>query len=163
MSLRLIEQALSLALPLAAQFRIDHTNFLEMIPRTNAQIYSRAVIEQSLLRKHFPFLRSRISGLNLVSTGRLQPSPESPVYRIELTYKPPHSPQVRVIKPFITYDARIHMYKDDTLCLYDYRKQPWQQAWHIHETVIPWAAEWLLYYELFLETGKWLGKAAPHN
>ena len=55
------------------------------------------------------------------------------------------------------------MYRDDTLCLYDWREQQWQNSWHLHETIVPWAAEWLLYYGLWLLTGKWLGRFAIHS
>ncbi|HWX23034.1 MAG TPA: hypothetical protein VN578_24290 [Candidatus Binatia bacterium] len=55
------------------------------------------------------------------------------------------------------------MYSDCKLCLYDWRDQPWQDKWHLHETVIPWAAEWLVFYELLLLTGKWHGPSALHS
>jgi hypothetical protein len=54
----------------------------------------------------------------------------------------------------------IHMYSDGSLCLYDWREQSWQNKWHLHETIIPWTAEWLVFYELFLLTGVWHGKSA---
>ena len=69
---------------------------------------------------------------------------------------------MRVLEPKIETDLKAHMYRSGNLCLYDWREQPWQNAWHIHETIIPWTAEWLLFYEIFLLTGKWLGKAATH-
>lgn len=33
----------------------------------------------------------------------------------------------------------------------------------IAETIVPWTALWLLYYELWLETDEWLGPEAPHQ
>lgn len=54
------------------------------------------------------------------------------------------------------------MYKDGTLCLYDWREQPWQKHWHLHETIIPWTSEWLVFYEIWLLTGKWRGRSADH-
>jgi hypothetical protein len=33
----------------------------------------------------------------------------------------------------------------------------------LHETIIPWTAEWLVSYELYLTTGKWLGSSAVHT
>jgi len=134
-----------------------------MIPRNNSERYRKAVIEQTLLRRNFPFLNSRISGLELVCGGKITPTADSQTYKIEIRYCAPGSPEVRVLRPAITFDSRIHMYKNDTLCLYDYRNQPWQENWHLHDTIVPWTAEWLVFYELFLETGKWLGKSASHS
>ena len=33
----------------------------------------------------------------------------------------------------------------------------------IHETIIPWTAEWLVFYELWQLTGEWYGAASPHG
>ena len=55
------------------------------------------------------------------------------------------------------------MYRDGTLCLYDFRVQPWSSWDNIHEKIIPWTAEWLVFYELYLMCGKWLGPEAPHG
>jgi hypothetical protein len=38
----------------------------------------------------------------------------------------------------------------------------WKSSDDIHKKIIPWLAEWLVFYELFLITGKWLGPEAPH-
>ncbi|PYJ64114.1 MAG: hypothetical protein DME24_00075 [Verrucomicrobia bacterium] len=70
---------------------------------------------------------------------------------------------MRVIEPKIEFTPGVHMYHNDTLCLYDWRAQPWQKNWHLHQTIIPWMAEWLVFYELWLLTGKWLGKSAAHR
>jgi hypothetical protein len=34
---------------------------------------------------------------------------------------------------------------------------------NLHQKIIPWIAEWLVYYELYLICGKWLGPEAPHG
>jgi len=134
-----------------------------MILTNKADRYRKIVREQSLLRETFPFLNPRISGLSLACRGRIQPTEHCQTYRIEISYAPWGSPAVRVIDPKIKFIKGAHMYKDDTLCLYDWRDQPWQQHWHLHETVVPWTAEWLIFYELFLLTGKWLGPEAVHG
>lgn len=134
-----------------------------MIPTNKADKYHKVVSEQALLREKFPFLNSRISGLELTCRGRIQPTEQSQTYRVEIRYAPWNSPEVRVIEPKIEFTKDAHMYHNDTLCLYDWREQPWQNGWHLHQTIIPWVAEWLLYYELWLLTGKWLGKSASHN
>lgn len=134
-----------------------------MIPTNKADKYRKVVTEQALLREKFPFLNSRISGLELTCRGRIQPTEHSHSYRVEIRYAPWDSPEVRVIDPKLEFAKDAHMYHNDTLCLYDWREQPWQKSWHLHETIIPWTAEWLIFYELWLLTGKWHGKSAAHE
>jgi hypothetical protein len=50
----------------------------------------------------------------------------------------------------------------NSLCLYDWREQPWKESRHLHDTIIPWTAEWLLYYEIYKMTGKWIGRSVLH-
>lgn len=95
--------------------------------------------------------------------GKIRPTSTSDHYRVEVEYSPLAVPSVRILAPQIPLNKEIHMYRDGTLCLYDWREQPWQYTWHLHQTVIPWTAEWLVYYELYLLTGKWRGSSAIHN
>lgn len=95
--------------------------------------------------------------------GTIRPTDRSTRYYIEVRYRDGGSPQVRVLEPRIEYSAKIHMYKSGTFCLYDSRNQPWQSTYHLCDTILPWVAEWLVYYEIFLMTGKWIGNEAPHN
>ena len=134
-----------------------------MIPTDKADKYRKVVAEQVLIREKFPFLHSRISGLELTCRGRIQPTEQSRSYRVEIRYSPWDSPEVRVIDPKIVFTKDAHMFQNDTLCLYDWREHPWQKHWHLHQTIIPWTAEWLVFYEIFLLTGKWRGKSAIHN
>jgi hypothetical protein len=134
-----------------------------MVTQANrAERYRKAVLEQALIREHFPFFHSRISGVELTCRGRILPTDQSEAYRVEIKYLPWCAPDVRIIEPEIDFTPGAHMYRSNNLCLYDWREQPWQRNWHLHETVIPWTAEWLVFYELFLLTGKWHGKAADH-
>lgn len=133
-----------------------------MIPTNKADKYYRVVAEQVLLREKFPFLHSRISGLELTCRGQIQPTRPSRSYRVEIKYAPWNSPEVRVIDPKIEFASGAHMYRNGSLCLYDWREQPWKKNWHLYERIVPWTAEWLLFYEMFLLTGKWLGSSAGH-
>jgi len=54
------------------------------------------------------------------------------------------------------------MYKDRSLCLYFPEDDQWKISDDVHKKIIPWVAEWLVFYELYLLTGRWLGPAAPH-
>lgn len=43
------------------------------------------------------------------------------------------------------------------ICLYHPEKDEWNSKLWLKDTLIPWAIEWLLFYELWLATGNWLG------
>lgn len=70
---------------------------------------------------------------------------------------------MRIKEPEIAPSASIHMYGDGTLCLYKPKDDPWKPSDNIHEKIIPWTAEWLVFYELYLMCGKWLGPEAEHG
>jgi hypothetical protein len=125
--------------------------------------YRKVVCEQGLIRQSFPFLNPRIRGLDLSCRGRIRPADGCGLYRVELRYSSGDPPTVRITEPQIEPNSRLHMYRDGTLCLYDWRDQPWSDKWHLHETIIPWTAEWLVFYELFLATGQWLGVSTLHG
>lgn len=52
-----------------------------------------------------------------------------------------------------------HVYDTELqqLCLYSISKKEWSSKQLITKTLIPWASEWLFYYELWLVTGDWHG------
>ena len=50
-----------------------------------------------------------------------------------------------------------HLYLDGSLCLYYPRYHEWKYTDLWAETLIPWASLWLFYYEIWQETGEWLG------
>ena len=56
-----------------------------------------------------------------------------------------------------------HVYnsKQQQLCLFSPSKKEWNGFTYIVDTVIPWASEWLYYYELWLPEGQWYG--GGHN
>lgn len=133
------------------------------LTRNNSEKYRKSVYEEMLVKRRFPGFDCRINGRRLVCRGKLKPTENSEEYRIEVSYTPWGSPDVKILSPKIEPKRELHFYKTGNLCLYDWREQPWQDRWHLADTVIPWTAEWLLYYEIYLLTGKWIGKSAIHG
>lgn len=97
----------------------------------------------------------------LECVGHIVPSQDCNIYEVAIQYCMNKFPVVKIRRPHIP--NKIHMYRDGRLCLYDHREQPWSTLDNIHETIIPWTAEWLVYYELYLIFGKWFGREAPHG
>ena len=92
-------------------------------------------------------------------TVELQPTPLSLAYTVRLEHREADPrPKVTVVDPVLTCregESLPHVFAGDELCLYydefDARKHL------IADTVVPWASEWLYYYELWLTTGDWRG------
>lgn len=111
------------------------------------------------MRKHFPGFKGRLRRGRAVWQGPLQPRATSPRYQVKIVYQLQGLPKVYVLSPPLEQAAE-HLYADGSLCLY------WPQEWSWHpnkliaKTIIPWAASWLYFYELWLDTGIWLGPSS---
>lgn len=94
--------------------------------------------------------------------GWLQPTSVSGRYEVAIEYRMGFSPRAWVISPELADDAP-HIYSNEKLCLY----HPFEWDWHgnciLALTIFPWVANWLFYYEIWLDTGEWLGPEAPHD
>jgi len=93
--------------------------------------------------------------------GTLQPTPESAAYEVRIIHEPDQVPAVFVERPLVRKDAW-HRYRDGSLCLYWSEEWRWTAGESLAQTIIPWTAFWLYYYELWLLTGEWLGPSSPH-
>lgn len=127
------------------------------------QHYAHFVAQKLLIEKRFPVFRCQLRRGVLECVGAIAPSPHSISYTIRIRHTEWGIPEVRVTSPVITPDPKIHMYGDGRLCLYHPPTQPWYSTAKLHETIIPWTADWLVYYELYQTEGKWLGIEAPHS
>lgn len=109
------------------------------------------------LRARFPDVQGKPKAGRLVWTGLLKPTPLSRSYRVQIVFEPRRQPQVRVLDELPTREDRAlpHVYSDGTLCLHE--KDEWAETMSIADTIVPWAAEWLAHYEIWLVTGEWYG------
>lgn len=132
------------------------------MPTGRRHAHASLIIQAFGIRRNFPSFRAAVSGDRLWCVGKAQPTIDGPVYRSRIDYRYGGVPQVRIVVPDIAPRPEIHMYQNGTLCLFDWREQPWLPSCLLHETILPWMAEWLLLYEAFLLTGRWLGPEAEH-
>lgn len=91
--------------------------------------------------------------------GALQPTALSATYTVEVTF---HSgwprPRVQVLDPLLREPdgPRLpHVFPGDELCL-NFTEE-WDEGMLIASTVLPWASEWLLHYEIWKAIGHWHG------
>jgi hypothetical protein len=97
----------------------------------------------------------------LVAEGDITPTALSETYRVRIEYPQNKWPKVWVHSPKLVpreQDGDIpHMYEQDRICLWMPGSGEWTEGMSVAEAVIPWASEWLYYYELWHATGEWLG------
>ena len=123
-------------------------------------------IQKAFIRERFPQFNCSSTINSCTWIGLLQPTLKSAKYLIKVIYKLYYSPQVFVIKPSLNPDVPHTYKKTGALCLYfpgDPGNSSWNKSKLIGATIIPWTAEWLYFYELWLATGHWFGKEAPHG
>lgn len=76
---------------------------------------------------------------------------------------------VQVVDPAIGLNPRgtgkwpPHIYYNESdpqyprLCLYDPKERSWSPREYIADTIIPWAIDWLFFFERWMDTGEWEG------
>lgn len=118
------------------------------------------------LKRKFDGVSGHLERNTLSCKISVRPTPLSDEYVLKVDYNPdrtiPFSVYVVKPKPLkLAKDAdRLpHVYDQSTqrLCLYLPRKREWNASMLLSETAIPWAIEWLYFYETWLCTGTWLG------
>ncbi|MDH3292053.1 MAG: hypothetical protein OEQ75_13675 [Gemmatimonadota bacterium] len=114
------------------------------------------------MRNNFPQFEARVNRAGGVDWyGYLQPTPESVCYRVHIRHQPNRDPRVWIEVPRLRKDAP-HLYADGSLCLYWPADWRWTPRECLADTIVPWTAFWLYFYELWLVTGDWLGPQSPH-
>lgn len=133
------------------------------IPVKGIKKYLAIESEIRLLKVHFSFLKFQIKKNKLFCTGSFQPTIHSPVYRYRLEWEPGCNPKAFITSPQIEIDPEIHMYSDGSLCLYYPKDFIYNEKSHLYETIVPWAHEWFVFYELYQIKGRWLHPYVEHN
>lgn len=108
----------------------------------------------------FPNSKGKINRSCLKCECKLKPTEMSEIYTIKLEYKISKKPKVNVIEPNLVIPSKkmeIHMFSDESLCLYYYKFNDWDKTMLLSDTIIPWTSAWLFYYEIWKVTGKWHG------
>lgn len=134
--------------------------------RTPVPIYAQV----SILAKDYPNGEVKTQTLrHLVWEMSILPSPNSKTYRIRIDYTIGESPKVFVIDPPVLkrpegQDHLPHVFdtKQQQICLYYGPFGEWNGSMFLARKIVPWASEWLFYYELWLSTGEWLGEGIKH-
>lgn len=108
--------------------------------------------------------KGRVSSGVLTWEFYVRPSPISRRYHLRLTYRNGDVPRVIVLAPdleLLTSGRRLphvyYAYSPLSLCLYLPGSGEWTATQSLSETVVPWTALWLMYFEDWLLTDDWKG------
>lgn len=122
------------------------------------------------LKASYPSAVCEIRKNTLWWYGEIQPTPLSRVYKVLMTYKFREMPCVWIIGnelKGLDNPEFPHKYKKDEknqmvkICLYRYKE--FSSTKFLARTIIPWAVEWLYFYEIWLATGEWCGGGEHPN
>lgn len=114
------------------------------------------------MQRHFPGFRLIHGRRGVFWRGELRPNPDGPTYRVRIEWHAPKPPRVFVESPMLRRDAP-HRYRQGFLCLYFPIDRSWTPEHLIAESIAPWSAQWLDFYEIWLVTKQWFGPEAPHG
>ena len=117
-------------------------------------------LQELHLKRLFPSSSVCVQHNCLVWEGKLLPTPLSELYTVRLSYKLGKSPKINVLSPDLVVPegkSLPHTYPGERLCLYYPGTGDWRGDMLLSKTIVPWISEWLLYYEMWLATGEWLG------
>lgn len=119
--------------------------------------------QQTLIQKHYSFLKCQIKENVLVCTGWIASLDYAHKYKVEISCTAGNEPHCKILEPSnIIPSQNIHMYDDYSLCLHYPPDKKWTSWTPIYQFTIPWLLEWIIYYEIFLlNGGYWEGPESP--
>lgn len=105
----------------------------------------------------------RVRGNVLSWVFPVTPTPLSRCYAARIEYRQGTSPEVFIDDPDLTVVSEgrrlPHVYEQSPtrLCLYLPGSGEWGAWMRLDQTIVPWTALWLFYFEEWLISGKWAG------
>lgn len=124
-------------------------------------------IQKYLIEQKNPSFSCSITKNVLRCEGHIQPTWISYKYKIRINLKLGYHPEVYVIEPKLVCKEGMrkipHTYPGNKLCLYFPKANEWSGRMRIIDTILPWTAEWLVFYEVWQATDEWLGGGIDHQ
>ncbi|GAB3962970.1 hypothetical protein GCM10028805_65140 [Spirosoma harenae] len=128
------------------------------------------IIQEGHLKSVFPDSKTNRRKEEYLSWEHtLTPSNISNTYKVKLNYKRGEGVNFKVLEPKLELaegkTSLPHVYSTDRqeLCLYYPKSKEWDSSMLFTKTIIPWACEWLLHYEIWQITGEWHGGGVHSN
>lgn len=118
--------------------------------------------QKYFIDKYYSIFKTKIQNDTLTCKGLIQLD-WCQDYEVDIKFTPGMPPKVTLpnLKEPSKFD--IHMYDDNSLCLYYPAEQKWTDYTKIAAYTIPWIVEWIYLYEIWKLTGKWEAKESPSH
>lgn len=127
--------------------------------------YSFLLIEKIFVEKYFEWIDLKISIENKSLKGRGTLNVEGKKYDILVSYSPFNQyrfDRIYIKDSSIKFSNKIHLYGDNSLCLYHPEfDKPLLKTIPLYK-MIPWITEWIVFYELWKKYGVWFGDEIKH-
>lgn len=123
--------------------------------------YPLLLSQKKLIEEHYNNWRCTIDNKKVLKCHGTIKLGGCDEYRVRIEYIAGKEPKTTILRPNIEPSDEIHMYKDHSLCLHYTPDMPWNEKVKIHETTIPWISEWIVFYEIYKHTQRWMGKESP--
>ena len=96
----------------------------------------------------------------------MQPLPGMRRYRVRVTYRDGQYPRAEILEPRPTRRSEGEpiphtLGQDHVPCLFTPAHGDWRSTMLLGNTILPWLAEWLIFYEGWRITGTWHGNGLP--
>lgn len=127
------------------------------------RINNKKTISQQLasLKARYRNFKSKIKRNTIIVNGQIRPTSRSEEYSFVLEYTLNSQPKIKITSPKLIRNDKgekiPHMYNQKHLCLYRPKYNEFTSSDFLSETIVPWIALWLYYYEQWHITGIWLG------
>jgi hypothetical protein len=120
------------------------------------------IVQLSQLKSMFPESNGTVHCGTLRWRGEIQPTIMSQNYTLEIRYRNNKFPVVYMVgAPWQVSAIKRppHTYDDGSLCLFYPKAHEFDNTMFLATTILPWASEWLMFYELWLasSTNEWFG------
>jgi len=140
------------------------SNYIKNVRQAKKKGFS-AKMQLIKIKEVFPDLEIKKSkGNNFEVIIKLRPTPISKQYDVKICFDKYLGVNVYVINEELEIAENRsklpHIYPPfdaQRLCLYSPKKKQWTREKLLISTIVPWASEWLQFYELWLINGDWLG------
>lgn len=130
--------------------------------RTKHYTYAELLTQVNEVEKSFDVIKKTIKCGKVELLLSMKPTSVSREYKIKLTARQNRQRvDIFIMEPKVNQYENgkkvPHLYSDGSLCLFYPKYNEWKYNDLWTETLIPWTSLWLYYYEVWQETGEWLG------
>ena len=118
--------------------------------------------QQAEAMKLYAQLSTKLANRTATWRGPWRPTDLSDTYEIQVTGRFLKRPVISILWPVLELakgKTRLpHVYPGGQSDICVHVETDWNPSMRIAYTIMPWVSQWLYFYEVWLQTGEWIGK-----